>query len=122
MANEDSVNSTVQQAMDQGRNIADKASETVKEGYKAAQQYAQDNLSVDIADFVRCGTLDSHYGRVCDRLCCGANDSADIVAMSSTDISLMRRISRDLTSYIKQEPLMSLALATHRRLRLWWWS
>jgi hypothetical protein len=39
--------------MDQGRNIADKASETVKEGYKAAQQYAQDNLSVDIADFVR---------------------------------------------------------------------
>jgi hypothetical protein len=44
MANEDSVNSTVQQAMDQGRNIADKASETVKEGYKAAQQYAQDNL------------------------------------------------------------------------------
>ena len=57
MASEDSVNSTVQQAMDQGRNIADKASETVgetvKEGYKAAQQYAQDNLSVDIADFVR---------------------------------------------------------------------
>jgi ElaB/YqjD/DUF883 family membrane-anchored ribosome-binding protein len=53
MANEDSVNSTVQQAMDQGRNIADKASETVKEGYKAAQQYAQDNLSVDVADFVR---------------------------------------------------------------------
>jgi ElaB/YqjD/DUF883 family membrane-anchored ribosome-binding protein len=36
--------------MDQGRNIADKASETVKEGYKAAQQYAQE---VDVADFVR---------------------------------------------------------------------
>jgi ElaB/YqjD/DUF883 family membrane-anchored ribosome-binding protein len=53
MASEDSVNSTVQQAVDQGRNIADKASETVKEGYKAAQQYAQDNLSVDVADFVR---------------------------------------------------------------------
>ena len=47
MASEDSVNSTVQQAVDQGRNIADKASETVKDGYKAAQQYAQDNLSVD---------------------------------------------------------------------------
>src|ERR1700694_2015199 len=53
MAYEDSVNSTVQQAMDQGRNIANKASETVKAGYKAAQQYAQDNLSVDVADFVR---------------------------------------------------------------------
>jgi hypothetical protein len=53
MAYEDSINSTVQQAMDQGRNIADKASETVKEGYKSARQYAQDNLSVDVADFVQ---------------------------------------------------------------------
>jgi ElaB/YqjD/DUF883 family membrane-anchored ribosome-binding protein len=50
---EDSVNSTVQQAMDQGRNMADKASQTVKEGYKAAQHYAQESLSVDVADFVR---------------------------------------------------------------------
>ena len=53
MAYEDSVNSTVQQAMDQGPHIADKASQTVKDGYKAAQQYAQENLSVDVADFVR---------------------------------------------------------------------
>jgi len=53
MASEDSVNSTFQRAMDQGRNIADKASQTVKEGYKAAQQYAQESLSVDVADFVR---------------------------------------------------------------------
>ena len=53
MAMEDSVHSTIQQAMDQGRNVANKASETVREGYKAAQQFAQDNLSVDVADFVR---------------------------------------------------------------------
>jgi len=40
MAYEEAVKSTVQQAIDQGRNIADKSSETVKEGYKAAQQCA----------------------------------------------------------------------------------
>jgi ElaB/YqjD/DUF883 family membrane-anchored ribosome-binding protein len=53
MGYEEAVNSTDQQAMDQGRNIAGKSSETVKEGYKAAQQYARENLNVDITDFVR---------------------------------------------------------------------
>jgi ElaB/YqjD/DUF883 family membrane-anchored ribosome-binding protein len=54
MAYEDMAKSTVQQAMDQGRNVADKAGQTVKDGYKAAQQYAEDKgLSLDVADFVR---------------------------------------------------------------------
>jgi hypothetical protein len=42
--------STVRQAMDQGRNVVEKAGETLKDGYKAAQQYAEDNgLSLDVA-------------------------------------------------------------------------
>ena len=54
MAYEDMAKSTVQQAMDQGRNVAEKAGQTVKEGYKAAQQYAEDKgLSLDVGDFVR---------------------------------------------------------------------
>ena len=40
-------------------------------------------------------------------------------AMTSPDISTDAAVSGDLTSYIKEEPLMSLALATRRRLRLW---
>ncbi len=36
--------------MDQGRNVVEKAGETLKYGYKAAQQYAEDNgLSLDVA-------------------------------------------------------------------------
>jgi len=54
MAAEDVAKSTVHQAMDQGRNVAEKAGRTVKEGYKAAQQYAEDSgLSLDVGDFVR---------------------------------------------------------------------
>ncbi len=54
MAYEDEAKSTVQQAMDQGRDVAEKAGQTVKDGYKAAQQYAEDKgLSLDVGDFVR---------------------------------------------------------------------
>jgi ElaB/YqjD/DUF883 family membrane-anchored ribosome-binding protein len=54
MAFEDVAKSTVQQAMDQGRNVAEKAGQTVKDGYAAAWQYADDKgLSLDVGDFVR---------------------------------------------------------------------
>lgn len=54
MAYEDVAKSTVQQAMDQGRNVAEKAGQTVKDGYEAARQYAEDKgLSLDVGDFVR---------------------------------------------------------------------
>jgi ElaB/YqjD/DUF883 family membrane-anchored ribosome-binding protein len=54
MAYEDVAKSTVQQAMDQGRNVAEKAGQSVKDGYEAVQQYAEDNgLSLDVGDFVR---------------------------------------------------------------------
>jgi ElaB/YqjD/DUF883 family membrane-anchored ribosome-binding protein len=54
MAYEDVAKSTVQHAVDQGRIVAETASQTVKDGYKAAQQYADDNgLSLDVGDFVR---------------------------------------------------------------------
>jgi hypothetical protein len=39
MASEEGAESRVRQAMDQGRQTADKANQTVKEGYVAAQQY-----------------------------------------------------------------------------------
>jgi ElaB/YqjD/DUF883 family membrane-anchored ribosome-binding protein len=40
--------------MDQGHKVADKASQTVKEGYKAAQQFAEDKgLNLDLGKFVR---------------------------------------------------------------------
>ena len=41
MGSEEGAVSTVKQAMDQGSKVADKASQTVKEGYKAAQQFAE---------------------------------------------------------------------------------
>jgi ElaB/YqjD/DUF883 family membrane-anchored ribosome-binding protein len=54
MAYEDVAKSTVQQATDQGRNVAEKAGQSVKDGYEAVQQYAEDNgLSLDVGDFVR---------------------------------------------------------------------
>ena len=54
MAYEDMANSTVQHAMDHGRNMAEKVGQTVKDGYKAAQQYAEDKgLTFDVGDFVR---------------------------------------------------------------------
>jgi ElaB/YqjD/DUF883 family membrane-anchored ribosome-binding protein len=54
MGSEQVADSTVKQAMDQGLKVADKASETVKEGYKAAQQFAEDKgLNLDLGKFVR---------------------------------------------------------------------
>jgi ElaB/YqjD/DUF883 family membrane-anchored ribosome-binding protein len=54
MAYEAVAKSTVQQAMDQGGNVAERAGQTVRDGYKAAQQYAEDKgLTLDVGDFVR---------------------------------------------------------------------
>jgi len=54
MAVEDVANSTVRQAMDRGRQAAETAGQTVKEGYQAAQQYVQEKgLDFDLRDFVR---------------------------------------------------------------------
>jgi ElaB/YqjD/DUF883 family membrane-anchored ribosome-binding protein len=54
MALEDAANSTVRQAMDQGRQAAETASAAVKDGYQAAQQYVQEKgLDFDFRDFVR---------------------------------------------------------------------
>jgi ElaB/YqjD/DUF883 family membrane-anchored ribosome-binding protein len=54
MGVEQAADSTVKQAMDQGLKVADKASQTVKEGYKAAQQFAEDKgLNLDLGKFVR---------------------------------------------------------------------
>lgn len=54
MAFEDVANSTVRHAMDQGRQTAESASQAVKDGYQAAQQYAQEKgLDFDLRDFVR---------------------------------------------------------------------
>jgi ElaB/YqjD/DUF883 family membrane-anchored ribosome-binding protein len=40
--------------MDQGRQAADKASQAVKDGYDAAQQYVKDRgLELDLRDLVR---------------------------------------------------------------------
>ena len=54
MTLEETANSTVRSAMDQGRQAADKASQAVKDGYDAAQQFVKDK-GVDLAlrDFVR---------------------------------------------------------------------
>ncbi|HVB55164.1 MAG TPA: hypothetical protein VNE63_01860 [Candidatus Acidoferrales bacterium] len=54
MAFEDVANSTVRQAMDQGRQAAEAASQRVKDGYEAAQQYVQEKgLDFDLRNFVR---------------------------------------------------------------------
>jgi hypothetical protein len=54
MAYEDMADSAVQHAMDQGRNMAEKAGQTVKDGYKAALQYAEDKgLTFGVGDFAR---------------------------------------------------------------------
>jgi len=54
MTMEDTANSTVRSAMDQGRQAADKASQAVKDGYDAAQQYVKDRgLELDLRDLVR---------------------------------------------------------------------
>ena len=54
MTFEDTANSTVRTAMDQGRQAADVASQAVKDGYDAAQQYVKDKgMDLDLRDFVR---------------------------------------------------------------------
>ena len=54
MTFEDTANSTVRSAMDQGRQAADKASQAVKDGYDAAQQFVKDKgVDFDLLDFVR---------------------------------------------------------------------
>jgi ElaB/YqjD/DUF883 family membrane-anchored ribosome-binding protein len=54
MGYEDTANSTVRQAMDQGRQAADAAGQAVKDGYQAAHKYVQDKgLDLDLRDFVR---------------------------------------------------------------------
>jgi ElaB/YqjD/DUF883 family membrane-anchored ribosome-binding protein len=54
MTYEESANSSVHSAIDQGREAADKASQAVKDGYDAAQQFIQDKVGdFDLRDFVR---------------------------------------------------------------------
>ena len=54
MESEEVAGSTVKQAMDQGLKFADKASHTVKEGYKTARQFAEDKgLNLDLGKFIR---------------------------------------------------------------------
>lgn len=54
MTPEETAQSTVRNAMDQGREIAEKAGQAVKGGYEAAQRYAQDELfKFDLGDFIR---------------------------------------------------------------------
>jgi ElaB/YqjD/DUF883 family membrane-anchored ribosome-binding protein len=54
MTLEDTANSTVRSAMDQGRQAADKASQAVKDGFDTAQQFVKDKgVDLDLRDFVR---------------------------------------------------------------------
>jgi ElaB/YqjD/DUF883 family membrane-anchored ribosome-binding protein len=54
MAFEDVANSTARQAMDHGRQAAEAATQTVKDGYQAAQRFAQEKgLDLDLGAFVR---------------------------------------------------------------------
>jgi ElaB/YqjD/DUF883 family membrane-anchored ribosome-binding protein len=54
MTLEETANSSVHSAIDQGREAADKASQAVKDGYDAAQQFVQDKVGdFDLREFVR---------------------------------------------------------------------
>ena len=54
MTFEETAKSTVRDAMDQGREAAEKAGQAVKDGYEAAQQYVEKELlNLDLRDFVR---------------------------------------------------------------------
>ena len=54
MALEDTGNSTARQAMDQGCQAAETASQAIKDGYEAAQQNVQEkSFDFDLRDFVR---------------------------------------------------------------------
>ena len=46
MTFEETAKSTVRDAMDQGRETAQKAGQAVKGAYEAAQQFAEDELSI----------------------------------------------------------------------------
>ncbi len=51
---EETANSTVRTAMDQGFQAADKAAQAVKDGYDAAQQFVKDKgIDFDVREFVR---------------------------------------------------------------------
>ncbi|MGD0117104.1 MAG: hypothetical protein ABSD30_03515 [Candidatus Binatus sp.] len=51
---EETANSSVRNAMDQGRQAADKASDAIKDGYDAAQQFVKDKaMDLDLREFVR---------------------------------------------------------------------
>jgi ElaB/YqjD/DUF883 family membrane-anchored ribosome-binding protein len=54
MTLEETANSTVRSAIDQGRQAADKATQAVKEGYDAAQQFVKDQgFDFDLRGLVR---------------------------------------------------------------------
>jgi ElaB/YqjD/DUF883 family membrane-anchored ribosome-binding protein len=54
MTFEETANSSVRSAMDQGRQAADKASQVIQDGYDAAQQYAKDRgVDFDLRELVR---------------------------------------------------------------------
>ncbi len=54
MTFEENAKSTVLNAMDQGRETAEKAGQAVKDGYKAAQQGVEDELlNLGLGDFIR---------------------------------------------------------------------
>ena len=54
MTLEDTANSSVRSAMDQGRQAADKASQVIQDGYDAAQQYVKDRgVDLDLRELVR---------------------------------------------------------------------
>ena len=54
MTLEDTANSSVRSAMDQGRQAADKASQVIQDGYEAAQQYVKDKGGeLDLREMVR---------------------------------------------------------------------
>ena len=54
MAVENSAESTVREAIDQGRQTAEKAARALKGGYDAAQGYVKDRgFSLDLVEFVR---------------------------------------------------------------------
>jgi hypothetical protein len=54
MTLEDTADSSVRSAMDQGRQTAGEAGQAVKDGYDAAQQYVKDKaVDLDLNGFVR---------------------------------------------------------------------
>lgn len=54
MTFEDTANSTVRTAMDQGRQAADKAGKVIQDGYESAQQYVKDQgFELDLREMVR---------------------------------------------------------------------